>query len=196
MITRHEATMNIRPDLRMSKAAFIEWDAVEGQRCELVGGRVVMMPRPSQAHGVIVTNLTVMLRNRLDQKLWLVIMEFGLDTGPDTLRYPDIVVYPTGSPGKSYTTTTPVLLAEVLSPSTEAIDLGDKAAEYLELPSLLAYIVLSQDERKAWVWLRTSTSTPFASGPKVISGAEEVIPVGGLQIELPLADIYAGVEIG
>jgi len=39
--------MNIRPDLRMSKAAFIEWDAGEGQRCELVGGRVVMMPRPS-----------------------------------------------------------------------------------------------------------------------------------------------------
>jgi hypothetical protein len=30
--------MNIRPDLRMSKAAFIDWDAGEGRRCELVGG--------------------------------------------------------------------------------------------------------------------------------------------------------------
>jgi Uma2 family endonuclease len=103
-------------------------------------------------------------------------------------------VYPTGSPGKSYTTRTPVLLAEVLSPSSEAIDLGDKAAEYLELPSLLAYIVLSQDERKAWVWSRASTSAPFASGPNVISGAEAVIPIGGLQLELPVADIYAGIE--
>jgi hypothetical protein len=30
--------MNVPPDLRMSKAAFLEWDAGEGQRCELVGG--------------------------------------------------------------------------------------------------------------------------------------------------------------
>lgn len=143
--------MNVRPDLHMSKAAFLEWDAAEGQRCELVGGRVVMMPRPSRAHGVIVSNLHHLLRLRLDPKQWDVIMEFGLDTGPETLRYPDIVVFPAGSPDKSYTTTTPVLLAEVLSPSNEATDLGDKAAEYLELSSLLAYIVLSQDARKAWV---------------------------------------------
>jgi Uma2 family endonuclease len=191
-MARCEAIMNVRPDLRMSKAAFIEWDAGERQRCELVGGRVVMMPRPSRAHGVIVTNLTVLLRARLDPKQWDVIMEFGLDTGPDTLRYPDIVVFPAGSPGKSHTTSTPVLLAEVLSPSTAEIDFGDKAAEYLELPSLLAYIVLSQDEPKAWMWSRTSTSAPFASGPKVSSGAAFIL-IGGLQLELPMANIYGGV---
>ena len=70
--------MNIRPDLRMSKAAFIEWDAGEGQRCELVGGRVVMMPRPSLAHGMIVMNLGVLLRAKLDPKQWIVIAEFDL----------------------------------------------------------------------------------------------------------------------
>src|SRR5215813_3991168 len=100
MVRSSEATMNIRPDLRMSKAAFLEWDAGEGQRCELVGGRVVMMPRPSRAHGIIVMNLGAHLRAKLDPKLWDVIMEFGLDTGPETLRYPDIVVFPAGSPGK------------------------------------------------------------------------------------------------
>jgi Uma2 family endonuclease len=188
--------MNIRPDLRMSKAAFIEWDAGEGQRCELVGGRVVMMPRPSRAHGLIVMNLGVHLRAKLDPKQWDVIMEFGLDTGPETLRYPDIVVFPAGSPGKSYTTSTPVLLVEVLSPSNAEVDFGDKAAEYLELQSLLAYIVLSQDEPKAWMWSRMSASAQFASGPKVISGPAAIITVGALQLELPMADIYAGVEIG
>jgi Uma2 family endonuclease len=91
--------------------------------------------------------------------------------------------------GKSYTTATPVLLAEVLSPSSEVTDLGDKAAEYLKLPSLLDYIVLSQDEPKAWIWSRESTSAPFASGPDVISGAEALIPVAGLQLELPMADV-------
>jgi Uma2 family endonuclease len=84
----------------------------------------------------------------------------------------------------------------VLSPENAEIDLGDKVAEYLELPSLLAYIVLSQDERKAWVWARTSTSAQFGAGPKVISGAEAVIRVDGLRLELPMADIYAGIETG
>jgi Uma2 family endonuclease len=63
--------------------------------------------------------------------------------------YPDIVVDRAGRPGKSYTAGAPVFLAEVLSPSTAEIDLGDKAAEYLHVPSLHAYIVLSQDEPKA-----------------------------------------------
>ena len=98
--------MNVRPDLRMSKAAFIEWDAAEGVHCELVRGRVVMMPRPSLNHGMIVSNLHLVLRTKLDAKQWAVIIEFGLDTGPETLRYPDAVVFRSGSPGKSYTTHT------------------------------------------------------------------------------------------
>jgi Uma2 family endonuclease len=154
-----------------------------------------MMPRPSQAHGIIVMNLGVILRVRLDPKQWNVIMEFGLDTGPDTLRYPDIVAYPAGSSDRSYTASTPVLLAEVLSPSNADIDFGDKAAEYLELPSLLACVVLSQDGPKAWMWSRPSVSAPFAAAPKVISGMGAFIPgsIGGAQLESPVAEIYRGV---
>src|SRR6266436_519189 len=58
------------PNLPMSKAAFIEWSAAEEERCELVAGRVVMMPRPSRAHGMIVMNLAVLLRTKLDPKRW------------------------------------------------------------------------------------------------------------------------------
>ena len=136
--------MNVRPDLRMSKAAFIEWDAGEGQRCELVGGRVVMMPRPWLAHGMIIANLMVLLRAKLDAKDWVVIAEFGLDTGPETLRYPDIVVDRAGRPGKSYTAGAPVFLAEVLSPSTEAYDRGFKSVQYRTLASLQEYVLVSQ----------------------------------------------------
>src|SRR5215469_9456476 len=110
--------MNVRPNLSMSKAAFIEWSAVEEERCELVAGRVVMMPRPSLAHGMIVMNLAVLLRTRLDPKQWVVVAEFGIDSGPETLRYPDLVVDFAGGSGKSYTASAPVVLAEVLSPTS------------------------------------------------------------------------------
>jgi Uma2 family endonuclease len=189
-----EATMNIRPDLHMSKAAFIAWDAPQEGRFELVAGRVVLMPRPSLGHGLIVGNMVVALRGRLDRHQWVVISELGVDTAADTLRYPDIVVDRAGGPGKSYTAIAPALLAEVLSPSSVEIDLGDKAAEYLQIPSLLAYIVLSQDEPKAWVWARVSTD--FAPGPKVVSGTEASISIAGLELELPMTEIYAGIKTG
>jgi Uma2 family endonuclease len=183
--------MNILSHARMSKAAF--WARLEGieERCELVGGRIVMMVRISRNHGIIAGNLFAALRGRLDRQAWQVIAEFGLDTGPDTVRYPDIVVDRIGGGGKDYTATAPMVLAEILSPSTAAIDLGDKAAEYLRLPSLRAYLVLSQDEPKAWAWLRADG--PLAPGPALFNGTDAVIPIAALQIELPLAEIYAGI---
>lgn len=184
--------MNFQPNLRMSKAAFIEWSTAEEERCELVAGRVVMMPRPSLAHGMIVMNLAVLLRTRLDLKQWVVVTEFGLDAGPETLRYPDIVVDRAGGSGKSYTASAPALLAEVLSPSSVEIDLGDKAAEYLQIPSLLAYMVFSQDEPKAWVYTRRGAH--FTPGPTVIRGTEAAVQIPDLQLELPMADIYAGIK--
>jgi Uma2 family endonuclease len=182
--------MNIRPDLHMDKAAFIAWMAANEGRYELAGGRVVMMPSVSRNHGLMVTNLVVALRARLDPRQWAVIAEFGLDAGPQTLRYPDIVVDRAGGGAKDYTATAPVLLVEVLSPPTAATDLGDKAAEYLQIPSLFAYIVLSQDEPKAWLWARASSR--FAPGPAVVAGTEAIIGVAALQLKLPLAEVYAG----
>jgi len=82
----------------------------------------------------------------------------------------------------------------VLSPASVEIDLGDKAAEYLRIPSLFAYIVLSQDEPKGWVYARAGAQ--FTPGPVVIYGTEAIIRVAALQLELPMANIYAGIEIG
>ena len=182
--------MNVHLPTQMSKAAFIAWmDGREG-RYELVRGRVVMMPGISRRHGLIVTNLLVALRNQLDPQRWQVIAEFGLDAEPDTLRYPDIVVDEVGGGGKDYTATSPVLLAEVLSPSTADIDLGDKAAEYLNLSSVKAYLVFSQDGPKAWLWLRGPDG--FAPGPQVVTGADQTICIDALGLALPLSAVYAG----
>jgi Uma2 family endonuclease len=186
--------MNIQPDLHMDKTAFIAWMQANEGRYELAGGCVVMMPGVSRAHGMLVMNIASLLRDWLDRARWTVIAQFGLDAGPETLRYPDIVVDRAGGGAKDYTATAPVLLVEVLSPSTAATDLGDKAAEYLEIPSLLAYIVLSQDAPKAWVWARATGE--FAPGPAVIAETESVIRIPALQLELPLAEIYAGIKTG
>jgi Uma2 family endonuclease len=185
--------MNVQLPTHMDKAAFLAWaDGREGHY-ELVGGRVVMMVGASRARGIIIRNLILALHIQLDQQQWAVLGEFGLDAGPRTLRYPDVIVDRAGGAPTDFTATTPVLAAEVLSPSTAAIDLGDKLAEYLQLPSLTAYLVFAQDEVKAWVWVRGDGG--FPPGPEVFAGEETIIRVAALGLALPLCDLYAGLKM-
>jgi Uma2 family endonuclease len=183
--------MNVQPDLQMDKTAFLAW--VEGRegRYELAGGRVLMMTGGTMRHALIVGNLFELLRARLDRKRWVVLTEFGIDVGPRSIRYPDVVVDHPGAKGRDLTARAPALVAEVLSPSTATIDLGDKAAEYLRLSSLAGYLVLAQDEVKAWVFVRGVSQLP---APEVIAGPDGTITIPSLGLDLPLAKIYADVE--
>jgi Uma2 family endonuclease len=186
--------MNIQLPTHIDKSTFLAWIQGREERYELVHGRVVMMVGASRNHGRIVTNLVVLLRAQLDSREWEVIADFGLDAGPDTLRYPDIVVDRAGGGGRDYIATAPVLLIEVLSPSSVAIDLQDKAAEYRQLPSLDAYVVFSQDELKAWVWERSEGEFPLK--PAESLGSDKIIPIKTPHLALPLSEVYAGVRFG
>jgi Uma2 family endonuclease len=95
--------------------------------------------------------------------------------------------------GGDYTTSDPLVLIEVLSPSSEALDLGDKTAEYLRLPHLAAYIVFAQREAKAWVWLRADAG--FSSGPDVMTGRDETVRIPALSVSLPFSDVYQGIVL-
>jgi Uma2 family endonuclease len=183
--------MNVQLPVQMDKAEFLAWAQGREGRFELVGGRVVMMTGSSLWHADIVGNVFELLRTRLDRKRWRVVSEFGLDVGDRTIRYPDVVVMSRSlGKGGDLTTNSPILVIEVLSPSTMKIDFGDKAAEYLRLPSLAAYVIFAQDEAKAWVHVRGAGQL----SPEVVEGTSAAIPIPGLGIEIPLAGVYADVE--
>jgi Uma2 family endonuclease len=187
--------MNVQPNLRMDKATFLAWLQEREERYELAEGHVMMMTGGSRGHGIIIRRLAAALEKRLNaNQLTVLTSDFGVDLGPDTVRYPDVVVDVASGLLKDLTATAPVLVAEVLSPSSASHDLGDKAAEYLQLTSLCAYLVLSQDEPKAWAWARGAAG--FSAGPDVIKGHDGIIRVAALAIDLPLSEIYAGIHTG
>ena len=183
--------MNIQQNLQMEKSAFLAW--IEGRegRYELAGGQVVMMTGSTIGHQFIVANVFRILVNRLDRNSWLVLTDPGVDVGPKTVRYPDLVVLRPGAKVRDMTVETPVLVVEVLSPSTTKTDFGDKAVEYLQLPSVAAYLILAQDEVKGWVYVRNSPQLP---GPEPVEGREATIHIPALDVALSLADIYDGIE--
>jgi Uma2 family endonuclease len=185
--------MNVQLDLRMEKPEFLTWVQAHEGRYELAGNRVVMMTGGSRGHAILVRRLAAALEKRLDGNRWTVLTsDFGVDLGPVTVRYPDVVVDVAGGRFKDLTATAPTLIAEVISPSSAKEDLGAKADEYVRLPSLSAYLALAQDEPKVRVWVRGAGG--FSAEPKVIEGHDAVIEVASLGIELPLAEIYAGVD--
>lgn len=184
--------MTVQTPIQMDKSDFLAWAERQEENYELVRGRVVMMTGGLRGHWQIAANLFRALDSRVDLDRWAVLPEFGVDIGSSTVRFPDIVVDPAGGSTKDRTATAPVFLAEVMSPSSERVDLGDKAAEYLALPSLGTYLVVAHDEPKAWVWTRTEAG--FPPGPAVRDDINDVIDIPALGVALPLADIYRRVR--
>ncbi len=183
--------MNVQLDLRMEKPEFLTWVQAHEGRYELAGNRVVMMTGGSRGHAIIVRRLASALENRFDSTRWTVLTsDFGVDLGPSTVRYPDVVVDAAGGPLQDLTATAPALIAEVLSPSSAKDDLGAKAREYVRLPSLSAYLLLAQDEPKAWIWVRGTAE--FSPEPHPESGLDARVRIAALGIDLPLSEIYAG----
>ena len=123
--------MNVQLDLRMDKPAFLAWVQGRGERCELAEGRVMMMTGGSRGHAIITRRLATALENRLDPDRWIVLTsDFGVDLGPSTVRYPDVLVDVAGEPFGDLTATAPILVAEVISPSSASDDLAEKPPEY------------------------------------------------------------------
>jgi len=184
--------MNVQLPIHMDQRAFLAWVEQQEERYELDRGRVIMMTGGSRAHWQITLNLAKALDARLDANRFMVLPEFGVNLGPASVRFPDVVIDLADQAPKDQTATAPVFIAEVLSPSSERIDLGDKAAEYLRLSSLRTYLVVAQDEMKAWVWTRETEG--LALSATVLEGEEAIVRIDALGIDLPFADIYARVR--
>ena len=113
----------------------------------------------------------------------------------DSYFYPDVVVVcnePLFEDDVFDTLLNPTLLVEVLSPSTERYDRGEKFDYYQQLTSLQEYILVSQDEVRVELHRRQRTEWQ----PTEFQSLEDVLSLTSIECELPLQDIYRRVELG
>jgi Uma2 family endonuclease len=132
-----------------SPAEYLALERAAEHRHEYVSGRVYAMTGASREHNVIATNTSRALGNQLSGRpcetyqsdMRVKVSETGMYT------YPDVVVA-CGTPAfeDAYVDTllNPTVIIEVLSPSTEAYDRGEKFAHYRRLPSLREYLLIAQ----------------------------------------------------
>jgi Uma2 family endonuclease len=183
--------MNIlTPRPQMTLPAFLDWVGRQEGRFEFKNGQIQMMTGATRGHLIVTSGFMLALASSLDRRAWLVgVADFGVRIGED-VRYPDILVEPIGGQRDALLTDAPVLIVEVLSPSSLYIDMRDKAEEYTSLSSLAAYVVASQDEPRIWLWLRGEDGS-FPKSPDMVFGPDGVLAVPKLGVALRLGEIYA-----
>lgn len=179
----------------MGKAEFFAWlQTKEGGRYELKNGEIVVHAGSTMRHAGLSARFLHALMVQLDADTWLVAgSDAAIEVGDDIIRYPDVVVVRRGPDADvAPSTNRPVIIVEVLSPSSMGRDMHEKRSEYTGLPSLQAYIVASQDQPIVWTWQRDPTTGEFPKLPTEIESAERSLDIHALDISLPLSEIYRG----
>jgi Uma2 family endonuclease len=143
-------------------------------------------------HARVGSRFVLNLSQLVDPAVWSVTGSARGIVTNKTVRYADAVVEKRGADRKSLATNEPVLIVEVITPSSEERDLGSKPLEYLNIASLQAYIVASQDEPLCYVWVRGPDSR-FQERPAEIRGRDQMIQVAALGIVISLAEVYRGI---
>lgn len=134
---------------------FLAWDDGTDRRYELVHGAVVMMAPPAEAHGELVIRLGAQLRAGL-QPPCRVIGEAGIlvPHRDDSFYQADLAV--TCAPRRPDTRylIDPVVVIEVMSPSTAGHDQSVKLPDYRLIPSVQEILMVSSTARRVEWWRR------------------------------------------
>jgi Uma2 family endonuclease len=173
---------------------YLAGELVSPIKHEYLAGVVYAMAGARNAHNLIASNTLVALGSRLRGKQC---RPYNSDTKirlrlPHQVRfyYPDVSVICRPNPQSDSFQDEPAVLVEVLSSRTRRIDQGEKKDAYLTIPSLCAYVLVDQETPTVVVFRRTEHG--FVR--EIHQGPDAVIPLGEIDIELPLAEVYDAVE--
>ena len=105
-------------------------------------------------HSAIQRNLSIAIGGRLRGKPCQLYTSDLKIAVAGSIRYPDAFVVYSPLPRGTRVVTDPVVVFEVLSPSTASTDIGIKNQEYRDTPSIQRYVMLAQDDQRATIFAR------------------------------------------
>jgi Uma2 family endonuclease len=170
-------------------------DAPDPRLLELVDGAIVMQSNPTRRHGQIASNLGAPIKLAMDVsdcRTYLGDIRIQRDDNSkarDKPR-PDVVVH-CGPVNEDTYVTDPVLVVEVLSPSTMDVDRGPKLRFYKSLPTLMHIVIVYQDQ----VRLEHYERVDGAWEHRVLTRSADMLRLASLDFEIGLDRVYFGVTL-
>jgi Uma2 family endonuclease len=180
-----------KEDIYITPSEYLAGERMSEIKHEYLAGIVHAMSSVSRAHARITGNIQRELGNQLRGKRCEV---FGPDIkvhlnfdAREFFYYPDVSVDCSGAGDPhAHFIESPTLIFEVLSPSTERIDCGEKLSNYLRLPSLAAYTLVAQSNPAVTVHRRTTSGWDM----EFYGEMSTVVTYREIDSALPLAAIY------
>jgi Uma2 family endonuclease len=143
---------------RTTYADYLAAEQASERRHEFIDGVIVAMAGGSDEHNAIASRFAGLFMTRLargcrsytpDQRFWIAATARGRHSDGSIICGP-----PAHPPHDRQATTNPLVVVEVLSPSSEGDDDGDKRRDFQSLASLQTYVIAAQDERCVMVYRR------------------------------------------
>jgi len=179
-------------------ATYADYLAVEGcseAKHDFVDGVIVAMAGASDEHNAIASQILALLHGRTrpgcraynpDQKFWI--------ESSGNARYSDVSIIcgPAQHPAHDpQATANPLVLVEVLSPSTQRNDHSSKRDDFQSMPTLEAYVLVAQDRRWVAVYRRQDSPNRYWSCLQYLHGDDIELP--GLVVPITVDEIYRGI---
>ena len=181
---------------RLSREDYLALERRGEGKHEYLAGQLVAMVGASFRHNLIQTRVLASLYQQLRGRpcevtpsdLRIAIGALGIYT------YPDVTVVcgePQFEDAEQDTLLNPTLLVEILSPSTESYDRGEKFERYRLIPTFREYLLVAQDQPIVERYLRQPDNRWLLANFEQLS---DVIALDAIGFTLALADVYAGIK--
>lgn len=176
---------------RMTREEYIAYELQAARRHEFINGQLFEMPGELDINNMIAGKFYVLLAYLLEQKGYFVFINDVKVAipGEEKYYYPDVfVTNETRTEENKYIKTAPVLIAEVLSPSSRITDTVDKYLDYTKIPSLQYYLVVEPETVHITLYHRNGGGQWQAD---VFAQKEQTIDLPLLDMQIPVSAVYA-----
>lgn len=183
--------MNVALRQTMTLEQFLRWEGRQELRYEFDGFRPVAMTGGTEAHSLIQVALLSALALRLRGKPCRVHgshLKLRLER---SIRYPDAFITCAPLSPTATAVTEPVVVFEIMSPSTTETDLVAKNSEYRAAASVQRYVILEQTHCAALMFSRQGDL--WAADPLI--GPDALLDMPEIGVSLPLGEIYAEIPL-
>lgn len=190
-----EASMSPLALPYVTPADYLAAERKAAEKSEYINGHVYAMAGASRVHNLIVVNTVSELRAQLRGRpceayandMRVKVERTGMYTYPDVIG---LCEEPRFEDENVDTLLNPTVIIEVLSPTTERYDRGEKFAHYRRLESLREYILIAQDIRRIDHYRRDGDTWVLTE----VSEPESSLVISSISCTLRLGEIYDRVE--
>lgn len=178
------------PTAKLSYAEYLAFEASSEEKHEYLDGLVLAMAGGSYEHARLSGRVMVALGRALEGCPCNVVPSDGRVRIESSNRstYPDVSVVcgpPSFATDDPEAITNPIVLVEVLSPTTEQSDRGEKFRHYRRLQSLREYVLVAQDERRIELFRREGDVWTFRE-----HGPGQQVTLASIDVTLDVDAIY------